>query len=203
VTGTAAAVVAPTTVTGWTTASAILPVGTIVKTPVTVTTTSAVRTLRLQYLLPGTSVWKTQMTMQAEPTGKATVSYAVKPGRVAWRLVVDATPQHTGAVTAARTITAKTAITGFATTSVAKVRGTLIKDAIVVKPGAKRTVFVQYRKSGTTTWKTFSKVVAGTAGGVTVTLKALAGKHQWRVYVPATPTHGTAASSGLRTVTGL
>jgi hypothetical protein len=202
VTGTVAASLAATTLTGWTTAPATLRPGTVVKTLVGVTTAAQVRTLRLQYRLPGTTVWKTEMTMQAEPTGKATVAYKVKAGRVAWRLVVDATAEHTGTVSALRTITAKSAVTGFATKKITRARGTILKDAITVSPGAKRTVLVQYRKAGTTTWKTYRTVVASSTGALTVRLKAFSGRHVWRAYVVATATHGSAAASGLRTVIG-
>jgi hypothetical protein len=202
VTGKAAVVVTPTEVTGWTTTSAILKVGTLITTPVTVTTTATVRTLRLQYRLPGTSVWRTQLTMQAEPTGKATIAYKSKAGRVAWRLVVDPTTEHAGVVTGTRTITAKSSVTGFVTTKVTRAKGTIIKDAIKVSPGAGRKVLVQYRKAGTTTWKTYRTVVASSTGAVTVRLKAFGGRHVWRALVVANPTYGTAAASGLRTVIG-
>jgi hypothetical protein len=202
VTGTVAASLAATTLTGWTTAPATLRPGTVVKTLVGVTTAAKVRTLRLQYRLPGTTVWKTEMTMQAEPTGKATVAYKVKAGRVAWRLVVDPTAEHAGTVSALRTITAKSAVTGFATKKVTRAKGTILKDAITVSPGAKRTVLVQYRKAGTSTWKTYRTVVASSTGALTVRLKAFKGRHVWRAYVVATAAHGSAAASGLRTVIG-
>ena len=176
--------------------------GTKVSTPVTVTSVGAPRQLIVQKRAPGSAAWVAHTTVATAADGTATVTYPVLPGVWSWRVVVMEYASHLAAAGPVRVVTSRTAIAGFITKAAVVRKGTLLKDAVVVTPGAGRAVKVQFRKAGTATWKTFATKKASSKGAATVVLKAFPGRFQWRLLTAATPTHGTAAATAVRVVTG-
>jgi len=191
-----------TSISGWTTASATLPLGSTVTTKVKVSKGSALRSIQVQYRLPDTDVWKTHATVKTATDGSATITYPVKKGKVAWRLNVLPDFEYVGKATEMRSITAKTVISGFIITTVTKPAGTVLKDGFTVTPGAGRTALVQFRKTGTSTWTTAQTLTASSTGTATASITVNKGSYEWRVYVPFSKFHGSTAATGRRTVFG-
>jgi uncharacterized protein YkwD len=99
------------------------------------------------------------------------------------------------------TVRAQTVISGMVTKAGSYKRGTVIRDGVVVSPGFSRTVTLQYRKYGTSSWKTYKTYRTSSKNAVTLTYKAFTGRYQWRVVVPDTKA-GVKAVSGTRLVRG-
>lgn len=161
----------------------------------------------LQSRQVGTTTWTTRATLATSWAGDAvtpgvTGSLPVRAGIHQWRLHAPAHAGTAAATSAVRTLTARTTITGFATARATKPAGALVKDKVKLTPGSKRTVLVQYRKAGTTTWTTFRTVTANAQGGLTATLKAFPGRSSWRVKAVGSSTHGSAAVTKVRTLRG-
>jgi hypothetical protein len=201
-TSTVATPTAATVITGAAAPAVVATAGAVISQSVSVTTNGAARTVQVQGRKPGSATWSTYATVTTTAVGAAKVGYPVKPGTWSWRLVAPATASHHAATGPVRVITARSVITGFATTARTVRRGTVVKDALVVTPGAGRAVLVQYRKAGSTTWKTYATKKATSAGAVTVALKAFPGRTSWRTVVKASVLHGTAAVSGVRVLRG-
>ena len=192
----------PSTLTGWSTAAATLPYGSTVSSTVTVTTGGTPRAVVVQEKPYGAADWSWYTAVVTDAAGHATVKYPVLAGTVQWRVAAPGTSTYGLVISAPRSITSATTIAGFATTTTYLKTGTAISDGIVVTPGASRLVYVQFRKSGTTTWSTYTSRTASSTGAVTVPMVAKAGWYQWRVYVPAAPTRGAAAYSAIRSLHG-
>jgi hypothetical protein len=192
----------PTTISGWSTVSTVLPYGSVVTSTVTVTSGGTPRVLVLQKKPYGASEWANQAFVATDANGTATLKMPVYAGTVSWRVGAPTTSTFELAISAPRSITSATKVAGFATTTTYLKTGVALSDGIVVTPGAGRTVYVQCRKSGTTAWSTYASRVAASDGAVTVPMVAKAGWYQWRVYVPASPTRGTAAYTAVRSIHG-
>ena len=192
----------PTAISGWSTASTVLPYGSVVSSTVTVTSGGTPRVLVLQKKPYGASAWTNQAFVATDAGGKATLTMPVYAGTVSWRVGAPTTSTYELAISAPRSITSATTVAGFSTTTTYLKTGVALSDGVVVTPGAGRTVYVQCRKSGTTTWSTYASRVAASNGAVTVPMVAKAGWYQWRAYVPASPTRGAAAYTAVRSIHG-
>lgn len=191
----------PTTISGWTGGSQTLAPGSTVPFSVTVSGDTA-RPVKLQTRRQGEQAWGTYAVLSTNPLQVASGDYPVLAGIHEWRIYAPQNNSDEAATSAVRTVTARSSITGFATTKVVTRAGTIIEDAITVTPGAGRQVTVQFRRAGTTTWRTFQTLTASGTGQVTVKLKAYAGTRYWRVRVAKSPMFGSAATTASRLVRG-
>jgi len=190
----------PTTLTGWTAGSETGSPGSTVA--FTATVSGDPRPVHLQTRRQGESTWTTHASLMTSAGDTVSGSYPVLPGIHEWRLYAPQSGYSQEATSGVRTVSALSSIAGFATTKVSAPAGTMVKDRITVTPGAGREVKVQFRKAGTTTWRTYQKVIASDTGRATVKLKAFAGSSSWRVKVAKSAYFGTAATSGSRVVRG-
>lgn len=191
---------ATSVLTGWDTDAVVAPYASTLSD--TVQLSGSGRKVAVQFRQSGATTWTTHATLTTAGDGSLAVAYPVKAGVVEWRLSAPASSAYTAVTSDARTVTAKSRITGFSTTAKTAAVGTIIKDGITVTPGAGRTVKVQYRKTGTSTWTTYATPTASSTGSLTVSLKAKAGSYEWRVTTSASTTYGTSATTGTRTITG-
>lgn len=190
-----------TTLAGWSGAAVTGKQGTRVSFAATVSGPTG-RTVLLQVRGAGAQDWSTRQVLHTSASGQVSGMLPVLTGVRQWRL---SAPSYAGASpvdSATRTLTARTTITGFATTRATKPVGTVVKDAIKVTPGKGRTVVVQFRKAGTKVWKTWAKRHASAKGTTTVQLKAFPGTTSWRVKVTRSNLHGSAAVTRTRTIRG-
>jgi hypothetical protein len=201
-TSTVATPMAATAITGAAAPSLVAAPGTVVTQSVSVTTGGTARTVQVQGRKAGSAIWTTYASVTTTAAGAAKVGYPVKPGTWSWRLVAPATTSHHAATGPVRVITSRSAIKGFATTARTLRRGSVVKDSLTVTPGAGRAVLVQYRKAGSTVWKTYATKKASSVGAVTVALKAFPGRTSWRTLVKASTVYGTSAVSGVRVLRG-
>lgn len=191
----------PSTVAWTSTASVTAPVGTLVPMSAHVTPAGSSRTVQLQRKAAGGS-WTTVQQYTTSAKGDVTVKAPVGVGYQSWRLAVLETPTLDGATTTPRLTIAKTAITGFDASPATAASGGEVKDGVVVAPGATRVVTLWYRRSGTTTWVLQSQLTTTSLGSVVLHEPVRKGSYQWQLVVPASPKHGSAASSVVRTITG-
>jgi hypothetical protein len=190
----------PTTIGGWLAGDATLAPGTDV--PFSATVSGDPRPVHLQTRRQGDASWTTHATLATNAADQVSGSYPVLPGVREWRLQAPASGYSEAATSAVRLTTATSSIDGFVTTKAVVAAGKVLKDRITVTPGAGRTVVVQFKKAGTSTWRTYQKVTASDSGQATARLKAFAGTRTWRVKVAQSVEHGTAAVSGSRVVRG-
>ena len=102
--------------------------------------------------------------------------------------------------TAARATLSTTRLSGFSTARGSVWVGGQLQSALTVSPAAMRTVTVQYRRAGATSFTNATSSKTSSAGAITVTLKPpAAGTWQFRVAVAASAT-ASGVVSGVRTV---
>lgn len=190
----------PTTISGWLPGGATLAPGTAIAFSATVS--GDPRPVLLQTRPQGSDTWTTQETLATNAADQVSGSYAVPAGLHEWRLHAPQSGYSEAASSEVRYTKAVSTIEGFLTTRAVVPAGTVLKDRFSVTPGAGRTVVVQFKKAGSTTWRTYRKLTASDAGRATARLKAFAGTRTWRVKVAESVEHGTAAVSGSRVVRG-
>jgi hypothetical protein len=190
----------PTTISGWVPGGATLAPGSSVAFSATVT--GDPRPVLLQTRPQGADTWTTHETLATNAADQVSGSYPVLPGLHEWRLHAPQSGYSEAASSAVRWTEAVSTIEGFLTTKALVPAGTVLKDRFTVTPGAGRSVVVQFRKAGTSRWRTYQRLTASDAGRATARLKAFAGTRTWRVKVAESVEHGTAAVSGSRVVRG-
>jgi hypothetical protein len=167
----------------------------------------AARTVYVQYRRSGTTPFTTSYIDKASALGAFT-AYLKPPAAGTWqfRLVVAATTNATAVVSPLRTVGAAgtavtTGITGFVSTATAITVGATVRNTVSISPRASRTVEVQARRAGTSTWvKTATSGSSSTAGSFLAIYRPAAGVWQYRLLVRASLT-ARAALSSTRTVT--
>jgi PKD repeat protein len=194
------AALSPTHLSGFNQNLATVRVGGELADAVAVTPRAA-RTVSVQYRRSGSTAFSTAYTGKASALGSFT-AYLKPPASGTWqfRLVVVATTQATGAVSPLRTVratgtAATTTIAGFVSTARTLTAGATVTDAVSLSPKAARTVEVQSRKVGTTTWvRTSSSGSSSAAGAFTAIYRPTVGAWQYRLFVRPSPTARSAVS---------
>lgn len=193
----------PSTITGWSVAPETALAGTQYPTSFSVNTAGAPRPVAIQYRRVGTTTWLTHVTTNSNALGTVSASLIVKQGINEWRAYAPLSGTLAAVASGSRVLTAATTISGFNYTAVSAKLGTVIADAITVAPGPLRTVTVQYRAQGAGSWVNYAALAADLSGNVTVSMKVLAGKYEWRVYVAAGSLWGSAAGTLTKTINAL
>ena len=91
--------------------------------------------------------------------------------------------------------TSPTTISGWSTATVTAKVGTVVTSAVQVSTnGSARTVLLQHKAAGQSTWTTTSTVVTDGTGHATVKYAVAAGTVQWRLQIPAAGNFDAATS---------
>lgn len=162
----------------------------------------------------GTAARSAQVTFKAARTGVVKNVGAVRlapsatAGRFSGSIVVASAESGTYSVTsggsqAAATVTARSTIKGFSTSTKRLKKKMTIKNTVSVRPGFGRTVQLQKwtcsKSKPNCTWKTVSSRRLNGSNRATVAIKAPKGTSYWRVFAPATKA-GSAAVTASRTI---
>ncbi|MFC6237614.1 fibronectin type III domain-containing protein [Longivirga aurantiaca] len=195
---------APSSISGWASTSLTAASGGTFSSTVAVTCGSqSGRPAVLQRRLQGATSWYTVTTQTTNVGCSIPFTGSVLVGIWEWRVYAPAWKTYGPVGSAVRTVSAKTTVSGFDTTTSTVAAGWTYLDGISVTPGNQRTVWVIARKVGTTgSYSNLWQGTAQTTGAITAKIVVQPGTWEYRVYVPANYMHGQDTMTAPRIITG-